>query len=246
MAIIFVTAGAWGPGTGVPHTPAQADNNFFELRERITAIETTPPEAISIDDITIIGDQLTFLLTDATTRGPFTVPVATFIPRGEWTAATIYAKNSVVSNAGRLYWIPEAHTSAATFDPDATGVGPLYVKILDPPIQPNDYHVFIGSTMIDAQLLLFNESVRRWQLPASLTGSRARSQVAATAETIVTLKRNGVSIGTLTWAAAGTIPVASFASAVTFEIDDTFSLHGPAIADATLSDISFDLLGNRI
>ena len=245
MAIVFVTAGPWGPGTGVPHSAAVADGIIYELLQRIVALETTPPVAISIDDFSIIGDQLTILLTDLTSR-VITVPTAKWFPLGEWTPLTVYARFSVVSNSGRLYLINEAHTSAAVFDADAVGVGPLYIKILDPPIQPNDFHIFLAGTLLDDQLIMFTETIRRWQLPLDLIGSLYQAQVAATDETIIILKKNGTEIGRLTWAAAGSFPTVDFASAVTFDTGDFFSIHGPATADATLADINFDLFGYRI
>jgi hypothetical protein len=74
-------------------------------------------------------------------------------------------------------------------------------------------------------------------LPASLTGSSFVALVAATASTTVTLYKNGASIGTLVWAAAGTVPTVTFTTATTFAIGDYFQVIGPATADATLADI---------
>jgi len=35
MAIIYRTAGAWGPGNLINLTPTQVDNNFWELHGRV-------------------------------------------------------------------------------------------------------------------------------------------------------------------------------------------------------------------
>jgi hypothetical protein len=79
--------------------------------------------------------------------------------------------------------------------------------------------------------------------PASLTGSQGDALIAATASTVFTLKKNGSSIGTATFAISGTVPTFSFGSAVTFAVGDVLTITAPATPDATLADISFDLLG---
>lgn len=248
MAIIFVTDDLtrWGTGTGVPHPAGEADRNFWELLQRLTTLETTPPVAVSIDHITIVGDQMTIYYTD-TDSEVFTLPVATLVPGGEWTPTTIYGKNVFLSNGGKLYITKQPHTSDATFDPNRVISGqPVYVKVLEQPIQPNDYHVFIPGTMGDNQLLMFSESVRRWQLPANLAGSKVRSQFSATGASSITLKKNGATIGTIDWAGTDTVPTFSFAGVITFELGDSFEMRGPATSDPTLADISLDILGLRL
>jgi hypothetical protein len=86
--------------------------------------------------------------------------------------------------------------------------------------------------------------VRAVTLPASLTGSSFDAGTAATASTVFTLKQNGSSIGTITFAASGTTGTVSFASAVTFSAGDTFEIDAPATADATLANIAFTFAGS--
>lgn len=249
MAIRFVTTDAlkWGTGEGSPHTAAQADNNFWELLQRIVELETNPIEGLGIESFSLVGNQLTITMTDATTRGPFTVPVVVPAPKGEWQPLFTYQAYNFISESGRLYMTDHAFTSEATFDPNEEDItGFQYILVLQQPVQPNDLNVFIGGIMSDAQLILFMESTRRWQLPEDLTGSFFRAQVAATADTVVTFKKNGASIGTINWAIAGTVPSVVFTAAVTFEIGDTFAIHGPATADLTLADVSFNMRGTRI
>jgi Iap family predicted aminopeptidase len=61
---------------------------------------------------------------------------------------------------------------------------------------------------------------------------------------VFTLKRNGTSIGTITFAASGTTGTFSFASSVTWAAGDLFEMDGPATADTTLANINIDLAGN--
>lgn len=82
-------------------------------------------------------------------------------------------------------------------------------------------------------------------LPALLTGSNVSAAVAATASTVFDLQRNGASIGSVTFAAAGTVATFTFTTKSTFVPGDIFSIVAPATPDATLSDISFAFLAIR-
>lgn len=135
MAIIYRTsASAWGAGKGSNLTATEVDNNFYELDDRITTLEVTPPTPAEIDTITLNGSQLTITLSDATVFGPYTLPKARFNWRGEWAATTVYYENDVVSVAGDgIYLVEEDHTSAASFDPAAdlaSGGGSTYALML--------------------------------------------------------------------------------------------------------------------
>jgi len=63
-----------GAGTGGKMTDTQIDINFWNLLQRILGLEESPPEAISIDTITVIGDKFQINLTDGSHQGPFTLP----------------------------------------------------------------------------------------------------------------------------------------------------------------------------
>jgi len=75
----------------------------------------------------------------------------------------------------------------------------------------------------------------------STTGrSFARAEIAATASTVFTIKRNGTSVATVTFAAAAT--VGTWSAGVTWVDGDFVTVEPPATPDATLSDI---VLGAR-
>lgn len=82
-------------------------------------------------------------------------------------------------------------------------------------------------------------------LPINLTGSRATSQVAAAASTTFTIKKNGASIGSFTFAAAASIATFTFASAVSFTSADNLTVEAPASPDLNLSGLTFALLASR-
>jgi hypothetical protein len=111
--------------------------------------------------------------------------------------------------------------------------------------EPGDMSVFVPGAMVNNQLLYRRKMQRSSTLPINLTGSNVTAKTAATGSTTVTLKNNGSSIGTAVWSGAGTVAALTFAAPVTFAVGDVFTIEGPATADATLADVSFDLLGTR-
>lgn len=108
-----------------------------------------------------------------------------------------------------------------------------------------DIVFFYPGSPTASQILFYMESVRSFHLPASLTGSRFRALVAPTSSVTLTLKKNGTSIGTLTWAAGQNVPTVTFASQVTFSVGDTFTVEAPSAEDTTFSQISVNLYGSR-
>jgi hypothetical protein len=84
-------------------------------------------------------------------------------------------------------------------------------------------------------------------LPAGLTGSKGIAKTAATAQTDFDIKKNGVSVGTMRYAASGT--TASFIMASQTVLDgsagDYLEIIAPATADTTLAKIGFSLKGTR-
>jgi hypothetical protein len=111
--------------------------------------------------------------------------------------------------------------------------------------EPHDLSIFVPGTMINSQLLYRKKAQRAFTLPINLGGSFVTAVGAATGSTTVTFKKNGASIGTAIWSGAGTTAALTFAAAVSFAAGDVFTVEGPATADATLSDVSFDLFGTR-
>lgn len=120
MPIIYRTtdAGQWGTGKGGNLTPAEVDGNFYTLAQAIAAFDTGPAPA-EIDNIVVAGNQMTIILDDAREFGPYTLPTAALRWRGNWSAATPYEVNDLVTVGGQgVFLVLVAHTSDSTFDPD--------------------------------------------------------------------------------------------------------------------------------
>ncbi len=80
---------------------------------------------------------------------------------------------------------------------------------------------------------------------ASLTDSYVKAGTAATAQTDFDLKKNGSSIGTVRFAAAGTTASYVSISASSWVAGDILTLVAPSSADATIADIWGTLVGVR-
>lgn len=74
------------------------------------------------------------------------------------------------------------------------------------------------------------------------TLSRAKAGLAATASTVITIKKNGAAWGTITFAAAGTTGTWVIA-APTIVAGDVLTFHAPSTPDATLGNIAITLAG---
>lgn len=118
MTITYVGPNAWGSGKGAPLSRAEHDGNVRDLDQRIYALETNPPEPNEIEEVQVTGSQMTFVMQDASTFGPFTLPTARWVWRGDWAASTVYSVNDFVTDSDRnMYLVLKTHTSETTFDP---------------------------------------------------------------------------------------------------------------------------------
>lgn len=133
MTITYRTAGPWGAGKGGNLTPAEVDVNFHALQQSIaTAVDDLVPA--EIESITLVGSQLTFVLADGRSLGPYTVPAARFNWRGVFVGATAYVANDIISAGDGIYLVLQNHTSVAPFDPLRTVSGqPAYALMFKEP-----------------------------------------------------------------------------------------------------------------
>ena len=110
---------------------AELDGNFTDLDGRVVDLEINPPTAVGISNIAVSGSQVIFYLSNGVSFGPFALPIATFVPRGNWTAGTVYyAMDLVTVPAAGVYLVLSDHTSAGSFDAAATNSeGAIYSLI---------------------------------------------------------------------------------------------------------------------
>jgi len=83
------------------------------------------------------------------------------------------------------------------------------------------------------------------RLASSLPGSLLQCDVAPTNNWVMTIRNNGVSIGTGTILAGNTVGSYSFASTVTFAVNDYLETEAPVIQDATCQGVAYSIIGTR-
>lgn len=113
----------WGSGKGTNLTANEVDQNFWNLVQRIIALETNTPEPAEIASIDVTGSRFTITLDNATVFGPYELPVAAFQWRGTWAPETLYDVFDLVTidegdNAG-VYMVLVQHESDEAFNPNA-------------------------------------------------------------------------------------------------------------------------------
>lgn len=111
--------------------------------------------------------------------------------------------------------------------------------------QPYDIGAQIAGAPSASLVLLRYKFPRTVVFPAGLTDSQGTAGTAATAQTDFDIRRNGVSVGTMRFAAAATSATFIAASQQTYNAGDILTLVAPASPDATLAGVSFVLAGTR-
>jgi hypothetical protein len=109
---------------------------------------------------------------------------------------------------------------------------------------PFDIGVYIPGLPLASAIVFRYNVLRAFTWPINLTGSVFNARVAATATAAFLIKQNGSTIGTLSFAAAATVPTVTFSAAVTFAVNDVITITAPGSVDATLADIAFDFFGS--
>jgi len=253
MTIFYVTTGAWGAGTGTPNTAAQVDGNFFDVDQRIVALNADLAAGKMIESVTYAGNSFTLHFTDGTTQ-VIPLPIATLTYKGEWQNSNVYVRGDMVSvhNVGFFQVLVDHSTPPlpAEFDPNAVdgSSNPLYAMFL--PLGDTNYDAAIfvpGSIQREPDELLWQGVANRaMQLPAGNANCYgyldvANSAVGATA-IILAIEKNGTSVGTITFAAGsshnGTF---SIPATVDFVAGDRYALRATDSANSAPSGLSVTL-----
>lgn len=200
MTISYRTAGAWGAGTGTNLTAAQVDENFYTIHLRVLDLEDNPPEAISIDHFEITGSLLTIVMTDASTHGPFVLPMGQWRWTGEWEAEATYFLGDLFTESGNLYFVRVQHVAAEEFDPDLFTVdGQVYVLVL-PRVVFKFTLNFYNKDVIGEGEEIIHQFVadRDFTIPLNFNNSQAYLRVASSATVLaLPIFLNGAMIGSI-------------------------------------------------
>lgn len=173
-------------------------------------------------------------------------------PMGLWSSVITYALTDMVYKSGYVYVsMVDGNLNHAPDDvgspgdtaywmymgtavPGPSGVGdqfdvPIYVQMYPRPAEIFPRFVFTSTVLF----------------PAGLTTSRAKATVPSTATAVISLRKNGVQFGTLTFSAGIATGVFAAATDTTFAAEDVLTLVWPNPRDATLYDIAVTLHGTR-
>jgi hypothetical protein len=214
MTIVYVTTGAWGTGTGTPNAAAQVDGNFYDVDQRIAGLNADLAEGKRIDTVTYTSSSMTFHYTDGTTQ-TIPLPIATMEYAGDWLNSTPYHRGSIITAGGvGIFQVLVDHVTPpppAVFDPSATDgttdANPLYALWM--PLRDVNYDAAIfvpGSVQRTAGELLFQGVANRtMRLNAGTDGAFAYLDVGIAAGTsvVLSIQKNRVEIGTITFAVGG-------------------------------------------
>lgn len=153
-------------------------------------------------------------------------------------------KIAIRDNAAWVYFAPNEGFLAFVQD---TGAFMYYTGVAWSNLFPTgqiELSAFVSGSPSDGELVFSYIASKAFTLPSGLTGSYGESVASATGSAAFSIKKNGVEVGTATWAASATTATLAMASATAFAAGDTLTITGPATADATLADITFALLGS--
>lgn len=111
--------------------------------------------------------------------------------------------------------------------------------------EPYDIGAQIAGAPSASLVMLRYKFPRAVDFPAGLTNSQGEAGTAATAQTDFDIEKNGVSVGTMRFAASSTSATFIMASPQSFAAGDILTVIAPGSPDATLAGVSFVLAGTR-
>ena len=168
-------------------------------------------------------------------------------PKGAWDSGTTYSALDLVEHGGYVFLSAEDNNlnhEPVTSPSPASDAHWTYIPL------PGagdfcDVAIYAEGLFTDGEVLQRVVFASSATFAAGLSDSQFSAGAAPAADAVITLKKNGSSIGTITFAASATTGTVSFASDVTFDAGDVLEVDGPATSDTTLSDVSITLRGTR-
>jgi hypothetical protein len=146
---------------------------------------------------------------------------------------------------GQLVWGP--NTQLVLSSPSPFDIGKWVPGSATQAVSVTTYDigVFLPGQPSASQLMLYLPLERTVSFTTNLTPSVASANTPAAADSVFTLKKNGVQFGTLTFHANGTSTFTA-ASTTIFSAGDVLSIVAPATPDTALANIGVVLSGNTI
>lgn len=148
--------------------------------------------------------------------------------------------SNAVGNNGDFFL---AQDTAILWGPKVGGAWPGSGTQLQSPMKSYAVSLYVEGQLTSSEVLLVHCAPVAYTLPVGLSGSFAKSTIAATASTVFVIKKNGTQIGTATFAVGAQSATFSFTTATSFLAGDVLEIDGPATPDTTLANIGFTFVG---
>lgn len=209
-----------------PEVIVNAALRTLEAAMQISALgyQNDPPGSPAEGDRFLVGDTPTGAWTGHAQEVAYYSGGWQFItPLPGWRAYVVGDSEYVYDESSSGYWLPGGGGGAPPYD-----VGAMVTGLPD----------------ADAVCLRY-KFPREVTFAAGLAPSQGVADVAATADTDFDIQQNGVSVGTMSFAAAATVATFDMASETVFDVGDVLTVIAPSSPDATLADLSFVLAGTR-
>lgn len=159
---------------------------------------------------------------------------------------------AVVWNAGTSLFVPQTITAAfATYDDSVSLIGASTVQgaiegILDrTSLGRYDVSFWLEGLMENSEILFRYVASRPFEILVGAPNSICVSRVAADTSTVISMKKNGVQFGTITFASAATTGTISIPGTTSFVNGDVIQIDAPLAADTALRDVSMTLAFRR-
>lgn len=220
----------WGAGKGSRMSSTEVDENFWSIQQAVNQLTSNPAEPVNIAGITTDTTNNTFTIhmSDASTFGPFALPVATLTYTGNWQATHAYKSGNLFNEDDGLYFVNRAYTSGTTFDPNAGDTnGPFAVLLVPFPTRvrvawfwPTQPGAGLGSSATMFAYLTGTDIYLDPDLPDAI----AKLEVAPTGAISFPISKNATPIGSLDFAAGNVNGTFTFADRIDFASGDVLRM----------------------
>jgi len=208
------------------------------------SVSTTSPLAVS-DAMFRRNNKLTLDDAGSPPVADFTIQVSA-IKRGLFMVENNTSFVASIEISGQSLATPTVQPgNRALMSCDGSNVSKLQASSITAAAETIDIGSFVTSAPTTDELLLFYVPSVALNLPASFTGSTGYAKDVATAQTDLDVQLNGVSIGTIRFAAATAVPTFINTGADAVAVGDRLEVIAPTVPDATLANFAFTLQAEK-
>lgn len=204
--------------------------NFYKttLSAALTSTSTTMTvsSATGLPTLTT-GQILPLVLTDAATQTVHEIVYVTSI-----SSNTLTIERGQEGTAANTWGIGDYVACSTTAE--TVGVNSVTGN-------PYDISSGVSGPIAASQYVLFFVAPRAVNIPASFSNSQAKVLTAFTAAATYTIYHNGTSVGTISFAASGTVGTFSTATAFTLAVGDELTIQAPSTADSTAANLAITI-----